>query len=396
MKEGQIRNHIIALLRAFSFAGVLLGFTILLNHPAFAGETALSRSKVSLQIHNAFVLKLKNPQRMAVKWKCSNRKVLSVVYSDITRIVVRAEKPGSARIICSIGEEKKVCRFTVRDVKGIPKKMTVIEGDQVKFRHSSQAGWWSSSDENIAKITGRKKIRSKIVRFTDVGKVVISEKIWRKKYRCQVTVLTKDGYKTRQAAEQAGKSTRVWQFILNLFEIAQTVDADIAAGVPWAYYNTSSHRSASTFEATREQGRPWTNCQGGVAFGLQLHGLVGYEGTRWYGTKGSIHWNDAQAEIDAHRYFDIIPVWKSVQDGIADNTIHPGDILFYRSIVHVNVYLGNMYSFDTGHAFCSGSGEGARYQRWIGPTPYLTRTVSYVMRLKEVVDPPAAQQAQGN
>ena len=42
-----------------------------------------------------------------------------------------------------------------------------------------------------------------------------------------------------------------------------------------------------------------------------------------------------------------------------------------------------------GCIFCSGSGEGARYQRWIGPTPYLTRTCSYVMRLKEVVDPPA-------
>lgn len=383
VKTGEIRKGLL-------FAGILMMALVLLRLPARADEPALSRGKVTLQVHNAFVLRLKNPQAMGpVKWRNSNQSVLSVVYYNTSRIVVRAERAGTAKIRCIVGGKKLVCRFTVKNTKGIPKKMTVIEGDRVKFRYSSTPGLWSSSDESIAPITGRKKIRSKIVRFNDVGKVVITEKIWRKKYRCQVTVLTKDGYKSRQAAEQASKTTRVWQFILNLFEIAQTVDADIAAGVPWAYYNSSSHRSEFTFEATRAAGKPWTNCQGGVAFGLQLHGLVGFEGTRWYGTKGSIHFNDAQAEIDAHRYFDIIKVGKSVQDGIADNTIHPGDILFYNSIVHVNVYLGNMYSYDTGHAFCSGSGEGARYQRWIGPTPYLTRTCSYVMRLKEVVDPPA-------
>ena len=197
VKTGEIRKGLF-------FAGILMMALVLLCLPARADEPALSRGKVTLQVHNAFVLRLKNPQAMGpVKWRNSNQSVLSVVYYNTSRIVVRAERPGTAKIRCIVGGKKLVCRFTVKNSKGIPKKMTVIEGDRVKFRYSSTPGLWSSSDESIAPITGRKKIRSKMVRFNDVGKVVITEKIWRKKYRCQVTVLTKDGYKSRQAAEQA-------------------------------------------------------------------------------------------------------------------------------------------------------------------------------------------------
>ncbi len=386
--------------KAFWGTGILLCALFLLCCTALADEPVLNRSKVRLTVNNAFVLRVKNAEG-EVKWKNSNKKVLKVVYSDSSRIVVKARKPGTAKIRCRVDGISKVCRFTVKAVKGIPKKMTVIEGDKVWFRQNDKTGKWKSSDEKIAKISGNKKARSKKIRFRDVGTVKITEKIGKKKYTCKVTVLTKEGYKTRPVVPENSASgetgqpmTRVWRFILNLYEISQQVDADIAAGITWAYYNTSSHRSATTFEETRAQGKTWTNCMGGVTFALRLHDLVGPEGVRWFGAKGGVNWFGAQAEADARRYFDVIPVFKKVQDGIADNSIQPGDILIYKSMVHVNVYVGNMLSFDTGHAFCSRSGEGAPYERWMGPTPYLNYTCCYVMRLKEVVDPPVTVTAQ--
>ena len=46
------------------------------------------------------------------------------------------------------------------------------------------------------------------------------------------------------------------------------------------------------------------------------------------------------------------------------------------------MYLGNDLWYDTGHAYCSGSGEGAKYTKWTGPTKYGGRKVYCVVRLK--------------
>ena len=364
--------------------------TWMMSTAAMAGGASLTNKKISLTQKSVHVLRVKNASGNA-SWKVSNKKVLGIVYKDSTRIVLRAKKKGTAKVTCKVDGKKLTCKYTVKTVKGIPKKLTLIEGDKIKFKQSSKKGTWTSSNESIARISGKRKAKSKTIRFMDIGTVKITEKIGKKRYSCTIRVLTKQGLKERPApVETAPTPSRVTQFIQNCYEIGRVVDADIAAGVAWAYYNSSGHRSASTFEETRAQGKTWTNCMGGVTFALRLHDLVGSEGVRWFATKGGINWLTpaAQSEADARRYFDVIPVLKKVGDAIADGTIHPGDILTYRSMVHVNVYLGDMLSYDTGHAFCSGSGEGARYQRWIGPTPYQGYTCCYVLRLKEVVGAP--------
>ena len=388
--------------KAGMFLGVLLCALVMAAGAAFADEPELAKSKVTLRVHGVFVLRLKNAEG-TVKWANTNTKILKVVYHDATRIVVRAKKSGSAKIRCSVNGRKLSCSFKVKAVKGIPPKMTVIEGDRITFRQDKKKkGVWSTSDEAIAKVTGKKKALSKKFRFLDVGTVTITEKIGKKEYSCKVTVLTKQGRRTRTES-QAGTGSapvipsRVQQLIRNCHEIGAVVEADVAAGVRWEYWNSSSHRSELTFEETRAKKKTWTNCMGGVSFALKLHGLVPHEAVRWYavGAKkkspAGIYWlgpNHNQSEADARRYVETIPVFRKVQDAIADGTIRPGDMLTYNSMDHINVYLGNMTSFDTGHAFCTGSGDGARYQRWVGPTPYLGRTCAYIVRLKEVVGAP--------
>ena len=156
--------------------------------------------------------------------------------------------------------------------------------------------------------------------------------------------------------------------------------ADNKAGHQWRYYN--GKRSENTFEKTRKAGKYYTNCMGGVSFAAKHAGVPG-NALDWYGDKAKIHWLNENAEKNAKKYFDIIPVkTKTVKQCIADGTLRPGDVLTYMNLTHVNAYYAENKSFDTGHAFCDGSGEGAPYKKWIGTTPYKGYKVAYILRLK--------------
>ena len=151
-------------------------------------------------------------------------------------------------------------------------------------------------------------------------------------------------------------------------------------GHQWRYYN--SKRSENTFEKTRKAGKYYTNCMGGVTFAAKYAGVDG-SALNWYGDKGRIHWLSDSAEKDAKKYFDVVPVKdKTVKQCMADGTLKPGDIVTYMSITHTNAYYAENKSFDAGHAYCDGSGEGAPYKKWIGTTPYKNYKVAYIFRLK--------------
>lgn len=61
-----------------------------------------------------------------------------------------------------------------------------------------------------------------------------------------------------------------------------------------------------------------------------------------------------------------------------------GDILLgYQSMTHTNVYYGGQQSFDSGHAYCTGSGEGAKFKKWIGGLASKNSKVNYILRFKD-------------
>jgi len=154
---------------------------------------------------------------------------------------------------------------------------------------------------------------------------------------------------------------------------------DNKAGHQWRYYN--GKRSKSTFEATRKAGLYITNCMGGVAFACKYAGVPA-SALQWYGGMDKIVWLSDRAKENAHKYFDVYRIKRTVRDCIKKGILQPGDLVTYRSISHTNAYYGNNKSFDAGHAFCHGSGEGAPYYKWIGTTPYKGYHVAYIFRLK--------------
>lgn len=175
-------------------------------------------------------------------------------------------------------------------------------------------------------------------------------------------------------------------FLRDLKAMNTIVKKDRADGDPWRYYN--GKRSEGTFQKTRRAGKRITNCFGGVAFGLLYSNLVPAEALRWYGTKGGIHFLDEKAEKEFKKYFDVVDAkGKTVAKAIKDGTLSPLDICTYAGMSHTNVYLGDGKSFDAGHAYCEGSGEGAVYKKWIGTTPYQNYKLAKIVRLKDEFNP---------
>lgn len=171
------------------------------------------------------------------------------------------------------------------------------------------------------------------------------------------------------------------KFISAMKRFNAIVKEDIKNKLYWMYYNTK--RSEPTFEATRKAGKRWTNCMGGVAFALKDAGVPG-SALDWYGGKGKIVWLNDKAEANCRKYFEIIKVkTKTVKQCIDSGILQPGDVVTYMTITHTNAFLGDGKSYDTGHAYCIGSGEGAKYRKWIGDTPYKGYKVAYILRLKK-------------
>lgn len=179
---------------------------------------------------------------------------------------------------------------------------------------------------------------------------------------------------------------KVDAFIAALKAMNKQIKADIVDKKQWRYYN--GRRSEKTFDAARKAGKYFTNCSGGVYWGLKKAGLATGNQCNWYGTKGGIRWVAADGEKKAKEIFDIIDFkGKTVGKAINDGSLKPGDIITYKTISHTNVYIGNGKSFDAGHAYCKESGEGAKFIKWIGSTPYKNYQIAQVLRLKDVREP---------
>ena len=178
------------------------------------------------------------------------------------------------------------------------------------------------------------------------------------------------------------KLTMKQKFMANMIWYDIYVRDDNAKGKQWYYYNTEK-KSLGSFWETRKAGKRWTNCCGAVQFALYAAG-VPKKALRWYFGKNKIVWLDDKAKKDFLEYFDIIKLrQKTLKEYIADGTIVPADVLGYMGFSHTNAYLMPGYSFDAGHLWCEGKGEGAKYTKWVGPLAYGNRKPAYAFRLKK-------------
>ena len=175
-----------------------------------------------------------------------------------------------------------------------------------------------------------------------------------------------------------------WQKVCaSAIELGEEVLKDIAAGHAWEYAGSGER----TFAKAREKGNYKANCSGGVYWILRNAGVIPSSySCNWYGTIGGFKWLTPTAEAEARKYFNIIDIHnKTVNQCIKDGTLHPGDIICYETFSHTNMYLGNNTSFDSGHNNCHGSGNGAKFYRWVSPLTCGGYKIAQIMRIKENV-----------
>jgi len=195
------------------------------------------------------------------------------------------------------------------------------------------------------------------------------------------------GYKvfdiTTGKAVYEPKLTAAQSFIAQMVYMDLIALDDIKAGRKWEYRNKNTASFSKTFDEARTTGNRKTNCVSGVQWALLRAGAVGSDrkAIQWYGNKGIV-WVGKDAEKNARKYFDVITVNKTVDKALKDGTLQPGDIVTYKSLSHINAYIANGMWYDTGHANCKGSGEGAEFRAFTCATPYGGYKIAQVLRLK--------------
>lgn len=197
---------------------------------------------------------------------------------------------------------------------------------------------------------------------------------------------------TTKAVVYSPSLTAIQKFIAKLMQYDQYMQYDNKNKKQWVYYN--GKKSAKTFWNARKNNKRWTNCVSGVQWAAVDSGLCGSDGICWYGQKGgNIRWTTKNAEANAKKYFNIYHIngKKTVKECVSDGTIKPGDIITYVSMNHTNVYLGNNRSFDSGHAYCAKSGEGAPFKKWCGGLSHGSQKVGCILRAKNSTTQPSSK-----
>lgn len=161
------------------------------------------------------------------------------------------------------------------------------------------------------------------------------------------------------------------------------LEADIAAGKNWEYHNPSKYLEEQWSNALKNNKRA-CNCALLARWALKEAGLIPKDTKIFYGKLGgTIQWGAGTKEA-VTAACDLISIQKrTVQQLINDGTLQPGDIVTYVDLQHTNIYAGGGKWYDAGHAYCSGSGEGAIYKSWYGEGKYNNQKVGYIIRAKD-------------
>lgn len=190
------------------FVVALVILIFLISSSIFAKTPSFAKKKVRIKAGDNYVLAIKHSSGKA-KWHSSSNKIIKIRYKNGTKVIIQAKKPGKATVTAKVGSNTIRCNITVTKKKGIPKSLTVVVGDKVRFAQNKKKGKWETSNKDIAVVSGYAK--AKTIVFKKAGTVKITEKIGKNKYICKVTVIYSNGNKTRSKDEDESESSNKYK-----------------------------------------------------------------------------------------------------------------------------------------------------------------------------------------
>lgn len=138
----------------------------------------------------------------------------------------------------------------------------------------------------------------------------------------------------------------------------------------WLYYNNGDKGANWSDALKRELYK--TNCALFAMWALKDAGIMGQKSKNFYGKSSKEDgwtWTEkVKEEVLKTCKLIMVNGAKSASTMAKSGELQPGDIISYSNYDHhTNIYAGEGNKwYDAGHVYCTGSGEGAKYNDWFG------------------------------
>lgn len=379
---------------------VLMACMLIVPITASAATIKLSKTGVSLRKGNSYTLTLRNSQD-EVTWKSSKSAVASVDANG----KITAKKKGTATITATSAGVKYKCKVTVKQpvtkITLNQKNIAISKGKTYTLKATvsptnanNKAVAWSTSNKNIVTVTSKgkiKAIKSGTATITVKAKDGSGKKATCKiKVKAAATTSTSTSTSTNNSSSatgnQSGKS-KAQQFLNILQKYSNQVKSDKAAGFRWGYSNSSSlapNTWDKAYAASRSKGISYVNCALLPRWALREMGIINTKNF-WGLIGGGIQFRgDVKEQLLKH--CEIIKVYKTPNQLLAEGNLLPGDICTYVDYQHTNVYAGNGKFYDSGRNGAIGSWQNGTFIfNSFGPAATVgmsNTTIGHIIRFK--------------
>lgn len=350
----------------------------------------LNQKNILISKGKTYQLKYKvyptNANVKTLKWSSSNKKVVTVSKGKI-----KAVGAGTATITATAKDGsgvKATCKIKVKAPMTISKKtLSLTEGSSATLTVTNTEGKslaWASSDSSIASVSNGKVTAKKAGKAVIVAKQVDGTQ----SVSCTVTVTAKTTTTTTTNGSISAK-----RLLAILQKYSDQVKADKAAGIKWGYSNSGKlirNTWQIAYDETRSGGIAYVNCALTPVWALREMGVIGSK--NFYGQLGGTikYCGGAAAQANTkamlEKYCDIIPVYKTPNQLLAEGNLLPGDICTWVEYQHTNVYAGNGKWYDSGrNGSIGGYQNGTFIFNSFGPAATVSMsgsTVGYIIRIK--------------
>ena len=215
---------------------LLLLLLFLCASQTVSAAPSLAKKKLSLQAGNVYVLKLKNDGAQKVAWSSSGKSLVKIAYADQNCAVLRALKPGTAKVTAAVSGKKVSCKVTVKKAAAFPTKKTVLEGDSFSLQCGGKKKYaWQASGTGLQFISMSKDGRKGKFMALSEGTAKVVAKSGSARKTCRVKVLSLTSLREAAAAPVYTYELTLDRGLLTMYEgDTQTVTVHTSSTDPSA------------------------------------------------------------------------------------------------------------------------------------------------------------------
>ena len=349
----------------------------------------LNKKKATVYSGKTLQLKVKGTTQ-EVSWSSNKPSVASVSQNG----KVKAVKRGTAVIAARVNGKSYKCRITVKQRASsvtltkstyfmMPGKTWTTKATIKPTNTNDKRIKWSSSNPSVAKVSSKGKVTA-----VANGNAIITATTRdgsKKSASCRIIVLQPSS-STVKKENTSGSSASAKKLLTILQKYSDRIKTDQDKGIKWTYSNSGICKKWSeAVKKSQTTKEAYSNCALMVNWAMREMGALNSKS--FYGLKGgSVHYS-GNAKSYLQKYCNIISVYKTPDQLLAEGNLLPGDICIWRDYQHTNVYAGDGLWYDSGRSSQVGGYQNGKFVfSSFGPAATIDMsgsTISYIIRLKK-------------